>query len=231
MIDWIRRHWWVIALFLIFLPFGLNYIINIDCGFAVIGEPKDWLIFWGTYISSIASAVMVFLTYVIIKQNDEIRQGKVVCSLIFYKHSYFLQISNVGNSQTYDIEIYSNNDFNIMLNELSRLNFTKMQNKKFSLTPNQSKYVLIESGIVGNHKALNYKTNKMDDVEVSKDYLEILKKTPIKIKGTYLSIGKTFKIDYVFCLNDFTDSSFALVKSTIDEEIPKIRTAIENLKS
>ena len=230
MINWIRKHWWVIVLFLTALPFGLNYVINIDCGFSVIGEPKDWLIFWGTYISSIASAVMVFLTYIIIKQNDEIRQGRVVCSLIFYNQFYLLQISNVGNSQAYDIEINSNEDFNMKLNKLSRIHFTKVQNRKFSLTPNESKHVSIECAIIGKHTTFNPETNSMEDNSLSSDYLQAIKQTPIKIKGTYWSIGKKFKIDYILCLNDFIDTPFLLVESTVNEEITKIRKAIENIK-
>lgn len=231
MINWIRKYWLLVLLFFIVFPFLLNLAVTCDTPIdvKVAGEPKDWLMFWGSYISSIASLVMVYYTYHIIKQNDDIRQGRIVCDIIFYKHFYFLKITNVGNSQAYDIKISFNNEFNSMINELSRLLFTKIQNRKFSLMPNESKHVPIECGIVGLHQTLNPQTDQLESVTVTADYLAKLKKEELKIRGSYISIGKTFDISYNLRIDNFTNTPFALVETETNEELPKIRKALEKL--
>lgn len=227
--NFIRRKWWLIIIGFILLPIGLNYLLNINVGANIIGEPKDWLTFWGAYISSIVSLWMIILTYLIIKQNDEARQGVVICKVIYHKKSYGLEITNVGNSVAYDINLSTNEEFNNILHELSKKIFIKFQNKKFSLKPNESKYIFIECALEGDHQTFNSNTNQLEVVNNNKEYLEKLKNTTLSIEGTYCSIGKKYEIKESFCIDDF-DLNFMAFTTNIDDELPKITKAINGIK-
>lgn len=229
MLRFIRKYWWLIVIGFILLPIGLNYLLNVNIGANIIGEPKDWLTFWGTYISSIASLWMIILTYLIIKQNDEARQGVVICKVIYHKMNYGLEITNVGNSVAYDIIISANEEFNNILHELTRKIFIKFQNKKFSLKPNESKYILIECAVLGDHQTFNSDTDQMEVVNNNKEYLDKLKNTTLSIEGSYCSIGTKYEIKESFCINDF-DLNFMAFTTTVDDELPKITKAINGIK-
>lgn len=228
MVNFIRKFWWVLLAVLMLLPIGLNYILHVNIGANIIGEPKDWLYFWGSYISSIASLWMIILTYLILKQNDETRRGIIVTRVIYHKTIYCLEISNVGNSIAYDIEISTNTEFNDILNELSRYYFTKFQNKKFSLRPNENKYIMIGSAIEGSYRLLNPETNQQESINNTKEYLNTLKNASMKINGTYKSIGKEYRIVDSFCINDY-DLNFIMVSTTIDKELPKITNELSKI--
>ena len=52
-------------------PLLLNYLVtrNSVFDYKVAGKPSDWIIFWVTYLSSIASLAMVVITWWTLKQN------------------------------------------------------------------------------------------------------------------------------------------------------------------
>lgn len=230
MVIFLRKYWWVVVVGFILLPIGLNYLLNINIGATIIGEPKDWLTFWGAYISSMASLWMIILTYLIIKQNDEARQGVVIFRVIFHKTYYWLEITNIGNSVAYNINISTNEEFNNILHELTKKTFMKFQNKNFSLKPNESKYIGIDCANEGEHQFFNTETNQMETLYNDKKYLDVLKETTLIIAGTYSSIGKKYKIKETFSINDF-DLNFWQFTTTIDDELPKITNAINALKT
>lgn len=227
--NFIRRFWWLIFLLLILLPVFLNYVLNFNIGASIIGEPKDWLLFWGTYISSVSSLWMIILTYLIIKQNDKSRQGVLVASIVYNKGVYFLEITNVGNSICYDIAISINESFNEELHHLSNVFFTKFQNRKFSLKPDESKRVLIEHATEGCHEKFNPEKNQLEPVSLSEEYLNKIKSTPLELTGSYYSIGNRYYIEQSLIINDF-NMGFIVFSTTLDDEMPKITKAIKDLK-
>ena len=56
---------------LIFFPFILNKLILSDKYWEIVGEPKDWLLFWPSYLSALASAVMIGYTAMTLKSNKD----------------------------------------------------------------------------------------------------------------------------------------------------------------
>lgn len=70
-----KKKWWQILWWSLFLvcallfPVVLNVLINIPQRFPVVGTSADWLNFWGTYLSSIASAAMIFIALENIKES------------------------------------------------------------------------------------------------------------------------------------------------------------------
>ncbi len=200
--SFIRRFWWLILLGLILLPIVLNYVLNLNIGASIIGDPKDWLLFWATYISSVSSLWMIILTYLIIKQNDESRQGFLDASIEYSKGAYYLEITNVGNSICYDINISTNEDFNKELDASSKEMFTKFQNKKFSIKAGESKRIFIELATEGEHNKMNFDKNQLEAVTLSVEYLDKIKRTPLKVTGSYCTIGNVYYIEQSLLINN-----------------------------
>ncbi|MDT3694147.1 MAG: hypothetical protein ROM03_07015 [Mucispirillum sp.] len=219
----------VILIVLLLFPIGLNYVLNLDIGATVVGKAKDWLTFWATYISGISSFAMVYLTYKIIKQNDASREAYIVIDIVFYKSSFMLRITNCGQSIASNIKINIQGDILEKIHPLSKYSLCQFNGRPFILLPNNSKFVLIESAIVGEHEAYNPEEGKMERYKTDKSYLKEINKASIKLQGKYETIGKVKMIEYCFSINDF-DLSFAKVQSTIDEELPKITKAINSIK-
>lgn len=68
----LKRHWWIILLFLliaILFPLVLNWVMQKPAIFKYVGDSADWLGFWAAYISAIASFAMVIITWMTLSQN------------------------------------------------------------------------------------------------------------------------------------------------------------------
>ena len=50
------------VLVLMLFPFLLNLLLLIKIDFPIVGKPEDWLLFWATYLSTMASFGMIALT-------------------------------------------------------------------------------------------------------------------------------------------------------------------------
>lgn len=65
-------HWMFFILFwLLVFPYILNKLILIDSYWNIVGGPKEWLAFWPSYLSALASAVMIAYTAMTLKNNKE----------------------------------------------------------------------------------------------------------------------------------------------------------------
>ena len=72
-------HWILFILFwLLVFPYILNKLILSDSCWTVVGGPKEWLAFWPSYLSALASAVMIAYTAMTLKNNksqlDELKR-------------------------------------------------------------------------------------------------------------------------------------------------------------
>ena len=64
--------WMLFILFcLLVFPYILNKLILIDRYWNIVGGPKEWLVFWPSYLSALASAVMIAYTAMTLKNNKE----------------------------------------------------------------------------------------------------------------------------------------------------------------
>ncbi len=63
--------WSLFTLFAILFPYIINSLIIKPQIFPVVGNSSDWLNFWGTYISSLASAAMLFIALKNIQENHK----------------------------------------------------------------------------------------------------------------------------------------------------------------
>jgi hypothetical protein len=231
--DWASKHWWIIIPIVLLLPFGINCLVNIETPswwkYGIAGDGKYWLLFWGSYISSVATATMVYLTYSMLKQNEEDRRGNIFFRISSYKRFYFLEITNEGKSIAYDIRANINKEFIDNLHSTQQIYLNRLNENTIVLKPNESKYILIEANCTGDFKVLDIKQNNMEPVTITEEYLNKIKVAPIIITGKYKTINKSFTIDEKLYINDFWGGYISL-DSVIDEELPKIRKELKEIK-
>lgn len=118
MIKKILKKYWVIFLMIaLLIPIILNFILIIPAFTNIVGTETDWLEFWGTYLSAIASFVMVFTTWKTLEQNreqlnlmkkqweDEHRPllDIYIVKEDFLQKGYTIEILNIGNSPAINI--------------------------------------------------------------------------------------------------------------------------------
>lgn len=108
--EFLWKHWVVIFIAIVVLiPILLNWVIRWRSFFKFVGKDTDWLGFWVTYISAIASFAMVFITWRTLQQNkeqlEEIKrqwneQNKPILSfkIIVLKDVFYLKVENTGKS-------------------------------------------------------------------------------------------------------------------------------------
>lgn len=68
-----KKYGWIliIVILLLFLPAFINWCYTKPAWDEILENPKKWTVFWGTYLSAIASFAMVFITWKTLKQNRE----------------------------------------------------------------------------------------------------------------------------------------------------------------
>ena len=75
MIKFIEKNWkfclTVIVCVLLLLPIIVNSLYLFNAWHQIFEEPSKWSVFWATYLSSIASFAMVFITWKTLRQNKE----------------------------------------------------------------------------------------------------------------------------------------------------------------
>lgn len=68
-----KKYGWIliIVILLLFLPAFINWCYTKPAWDEILENPQKWTVFWGTYLSAIASFAMVFITWKTLKQNRE----------------------------------------------------------------------------------------------------------------------------------------------------------------
>ena len=115
--EFLWKHWMVIFIAaIVLIPILLNWLIQWQSFFEFVGEDTDWLMFWVTYISAIASFAMVFITWRTLQQNkeqlnelkrqwEEQNKPKLFCSLERSKEDMLLILENISNSAATNVTI------------------------------------------------------------------------------------------------------------------------------
>jgi len=100
----------IIIIGVIALPLIINWLILRPRKFDIVGEGKDWLMFWSSFLSAIASFAMAFITWKTLKQNkeqlDELKnQWKedhlpdISASLVKSDNCGYIRLFNISNVQ------------------------------------------------------------------------------------------------------------------------------------
>lgn len=157
-----RRSWksnWYWILFILFcllvFPYILNKLILSDSYWNVVGGPKEWLTFWPSYLSSIASAVMIAYTAMTLKNNknqlDELKRQwneehkpDVSVSYNMIDNVAYLRLVNTSKSEVYDLSISGafyvngekNNYFDLSILEQFNINIESHGIRNIIIHPN-----------------------------------------------------------------------------------------------
>lgn len=201
----------VAVIIIVLVPILLNYILLLRIGISeqwLIGDSESWLSFWGTYIGSIGTLLMVFITYKTLKQNneqlnelkrqwEEEHRPQIVFSIFKYRGHLGIRIKNSGKRRATNIRITFNEDFinAIFSPELKRM-IKNIENGPFSIDAGESKHIIIGT---------------CDDIHRGWRNKGVI----IKIKGDYCS--NKYKIDETFCMDDYLIFKFAEVKDALWE--------------
>lgn len=188
-----KQYIWIfiIVVTLIVLPLLINvcYLWRTDCG--VLFTPSAWTSFWATYLSAIASFVMVFITWRTLKQNrqqlDELKRQwneehtpYLSCQLIADNSYFKLRVFNSSNVVATDVAISINN----CLKDKDVFRFSELKafltNQLFVIPPNESLYfdILI--------------TSYRDEENLPAGYIEVKLNTPTIDFGTFNLYPRNF---------------------------------------
>lgn len=76
--DKLKKYWpWLLLILLVALPFIINIFILIPSIWEYVGEPKDWLAFWPSYLCAATSAIMIAYTAKSLKSNDKLLANNI----------------------------------------------------------------------------------------------------------------------------------------------------------
>lgn len=152
MIKKILKKYWVIFLMIaLLIPIMLNFILLIPAFTNIVGTKTDWLEFWGTYLSAIASFAMVFITWKTLEQNreqldeikrqwDEQNKPKVFCSLEKDNSDILLVIYNASSNVATDVRVSIVNK-EVKENTIFIKYMKLLENTLFTISPLQRKVV------------------------------------------------------------------------------------------
>ena len=78
MYVFVKKYWpFLLLLFTVAIPFIINGLILIPSKWEYVGEPKDWLVFWPSYLCAATSAVMIAFTARSLKSNDKLLANNI----------------------------------------------------------------------------------------------------------------------------------------------------------
>ena len=150
--NFFKKYWWIVfSAVIILIPIALNWFIRMPALFKLVGNDTDWLIFWVSYISAIASFAMVFITWFTLKQNEEqiteLKQQwkeqntpKVFCSLEKDNGSLFLVLSNPTPNVATNVHV-NIKSYGIKKTKLFSQYTTLLEKTFFTISPLQKKYI------------------------------------------------------------------------------------------
>lgn len=200
----------VVGIIIVLAPILLNFILLLQIGIPeqlIIGDSKLWLSFWGTYIGSIGTILMVFITYKTLKQNneqlDELKRQwedehrpRINISIAIYRKALFIKIKNIGVGNATNIKLSFNKDFIMKLpKENYKELYTNVEKRPFSIEPGGAKYILI---------------GFCEDIQKEWENKNVV----LNIVGTYCS---KYTINETFCMEDFITQRFMEVKDALWE--------------
>lgn len=205
------KYWVVIFIAaIVLIPILLNWVIQWQSFFEFVGKDTDWLMFWVTYISAIASFAMVFITWQTLKQSqvqlkelqyqfNETNRARLIFYITIQDAIIVLRIENIGNRIADNINIKFNQDFIDKLPFGSiRETFLELQNSPFCISHHTCKNCFI-SAVAKDNQIHVFKDGQLSSTEMALLTKE-LQNVRIRITGNYCN---QYDIDEDISINDF----------------------------
>lgn len=219
----------IISFVILLIPFILNWVMRWPQIDPYVGEAKDWLGFWGSYLSAAAAAIMIIFTYYSLKNNketlnemkkewDEERKANLYFSIENRIGLFVLKVANIGKSPAYNVRLKFNKEFidALLFNQIKDV-YRSLPSKSFSLENGKAKYFYI-SPIYGNSICEFKKTHETFTGEEINNWLNKFRYVPIIIDATF---GKKDTAHAEITLDNFLVSSL-VIKDDITEQLEKM---------
>lgn len=239
----LKKYWWTliviaIVIFLLFLPAFINWCYTKPAWHEILEIPKKWTVFWGTYLSAIASFAMVFITWKTLGQMKKQWEDEHRPLLEFY----FIKGTLPMDKDKYPVEGHKIEVLNIGKSPATELNFSISQeiincakddsaakealskigsDIQLSLLPNEARrFTLCEQ--TTNRESPYYIADVEVDEIAYKDFTKQIEKLKtVHIIGTY-NQGR-YKIDINIPINGIRNSHVS-----ITEAIMNIKSSFDN---
>lgn len=222
-----------IALVIIPLIIGKLVIIPSFLG-SFAGSAADWLLFWGTYIGALATAIMAWLTYKILRQNekliksqDDMKRGILDFSLIELKNNLVcLRVENVGLSTVKDISYKFNCEFLKCLPVEVQTYLSNQGKMGLKLNPSVYRDYPIYFNVPKSAIILGKHFSKTD----TKRIISEINIIDIQITGSYKTINKECCIDEMFQSKNYLTNSI-IEDNEIAIELKSITNGLTDIKA
>lgn len=219
----------IICFVILLIPFILNWVMRWPQIVPYVGEAKDWLGFWGSYLSAAAAAIMIIYTAYSLRLNEktliemkreweEERKANLYFSIEDRIGLFVLKVANIGKSPAYNVRLKFNKEFidALLFNQIKDV-YRTLPSKSFSLENGKAKYFYI-SPIYGNSICEFKKTHETFTGEEINNWLNKFRYVPIIIDATF---GKKDTAHAEITLDNFLVSSL-VIKDDITEQLEKI---------
>lgn len=249
----LKKYGWILIIiiivtFLVLLPVFINWCYTIPSWDEIFEKPQEWTEFWGTYLGAIASFVMVFITWLTLRQMKKQWEDEHCPQLEFY----FIKGTLPVGKDKYPVEGHKIEVLNIGKSPATGLNFCISQevvdyvkdskakealskigsNIQLSLLPNEARrFTLCEKTIDRGKKSLY--SYYIADVEVNEDVYEyftarIKELKTMHLKGIYNQ--GCYKIDVDIPINGIRNSHVSITEAimNIKSSLDQYMLSIEN---
>lgn len=176
----------IFAGIIILFPFILNAIVIHENIWETAGEPKDWLFFWPSYLSSIASAAMITYTAKTLIYNEKLLENNiaqleeikkqwaeehtpdVVCSFFMLNNEGYIRLKNISNIELRNLTIKltkaPSDDIKEMIYNYDKL-VCDIESMHLNIEPHGIRDIVIS-------KSFYYDINQNDYIGIHLDYNE-----------------------------------------------------------
>lgn len=219
----------IIGVVIVLLPIILNLVMRQPQIVPYVGEAKDWLGFWGSYLSAASAAIMIIYTAYSLRLNEktliemkreweEERKANLYFSIEDRIGLFVLKVANIGKSPAYNVRLKFNKEFidALLFNQIKDV-YRTLPSKSFSLENGKAKYFYI-SPIYGNSICEFKKTHETFTGEEINNWLNKFRYVPIIIDATF---GKKDTAHAEITLDNFLVSSL-VIKDDITEQLEKM---------
>ena len=147
-----KRRIIIICFVILLIPFILNWVMRWSQIVPYVGEAKDWLGFWGSYLSAAAAAIMIIYTAYSLRLNEktliemkreweEERKANLYFSIEDRIGLFVLKVANIGKSPAYNVRLNFNKEFidALLFNQIKDV-YRTLPSKSFSLENGKAKY-------------------------------------------------------------------------------------------
>lgn len=186
----------IALIFIALLPAIINFFMLQPSLIPYVGEAKDWLEFWGSYLSAAVAAIMIVYTAYSLKLNEktlaemkreweEERMPNLCFSIEDRIGLFVLKVANNGKSPAYNIRLNFNKEFidALLFNQIKEV-YRKLPFKSFSLENGKAKYFYL-SPIYGYGTCEFQKTHETFRREEINKWLDKFRYVPIIIDAVY----------------------------------------------